>query len=404
MSMFACFLWWILLGALLGWLASWLLGKSLAAPTPAPVERIVEKLVDRPVDKIVEKIVEKPVDRVVEKLVDNPTHLKRISTLETEVALIAGLRSQINTLQSAPPKVVEKVVEKIVDRPVDRIVEKIVEKPVDRVVEKVVEKTVVDTKGIEDRDQQIRGHLQTIASRDEELRLLRRGPAVDLAAAKAAGFLLKNADDLEIIEGIGPKIAELLRAEGITTFLQLAATTPEHIRTILDKGGPNFRIADPGTWPEQADLAARNRWQALGSLQSVLDAGVRTNHRQVVSDLQAKLAARDAELARLAAPPPVVIDRAAAKAAGFAVKGPDDLEIIEGVGPKIAALLRADGIDTFAALARTAPAVIQAILDKAGPSFRMANPATWPEQSSLAATNQWAALRTMQDALNAGNE
>ena len=42
-----------------------------------------------------------------------------------------------------------------------------------------------------------------------------------------------------------------------------------------NQGGPNFRLADPGTWPEQADLAATNRWRALAGLQQVLNAGKR---------------------------------------------------------------------------------------------------------------------------------
>ena len=450
-----CFFWWILLGALLGWLASWLLGRSLTGPEPRPTERIVEK----PVDRIVEKVVEKPVEKIVDRIVDNPAHLSRIAALEGDVALIAGLRSQIKDLQSAPPKIVEKivekpvdrivekivekpvdrivekvvekpvdrivekivekpvdrVVEKIVEKPVDRIVEKIVEKPVDRVVEKVVEKTVVDTKGIEARDQQIaalqvrineldartREHAVTIEQRDAELGLLRRGPALDLVAAKAAGFSVKGEDNLEIVEGIGPKIADLLRADGITTFRQLADTSPQHIRGILDKAGPAFRIADPGTWPEQADLAARNRWQSLRTLQDVLDAGVRVNHGEMVKDLRSQLVARDAHIERLTMP--VAIDINAAKDAGFTVTGEDNLEIIEGIGPKIADLLRAAGINTFAVLSRTASSAIQTVLDTAGPSFRMANPTTWPEQSALAANNQWRALKALQDVLNAGN-
>ncbi len=88
---------------------------------------------------------------------------------------------------------------------------------------------------------------------------------------------------------------------------------------------------------------------------------------------------------------------------GFALKGPDDLKIIEGIGPKISGLLRAGGIETFAGLARSAPSAIQAILDQAGSSFRMANPATWPEQAGLAATNQWVALKALQERLTAGN-
>ena len=285
---------------------------------------------------------------------------------------------------ATPPKVVEKIVEKIV------------EKPVDRVVEKVVEKVVQDTRGIEERD-------RTIAARDEEIARLRRPPDIDLAAAKAAGLSLKHADDLEIIEGIGPKIAELLRADGITTFLQLSNTSQERIRGILDKAGPNFRIADPGTWPEQADLAARNRWASLKTLQGVLVAGVRVDNAGLeteVKDLRLQLASRDAELKRMREP--VVIDLAAAKAAGFNLKNADDLEIIEGIGPKIAQLFYDAGVKTFAALSKMTPAQIQPILDKGGANFKLADPGTWPEQADLAANNRWTTLKALQDALNAG--
>jgi len=365
-----CFLWWLLLGGLIGWLGSWLVAGSLSAPAPAPVERVVDKPVERIVERPVERIVEKIVE--VEKAVDNPAHLARIATLESELALLPGLRNQISQLQSAPPKVVEKV----------------------------VEKKVVDTKGLQDRDQQITALRARVSALEEENHALRRNPALDFTAALAAGFQPKHADDLEIIEGVGPKIAELLRADGITTFLQLAATSPDHIRGVLDKAGPQYRIADPGTWPEQADLAAHNRWRSLASLQAVLTAGVWTNPRAVIKGLRADLAARDAEIRRLSAP--VHLDIAAARAAGFDVKGPNHLEIIEGIGPKIADLLRAEGINTFAVLARTSPATIQAVLDKAGPNFRMASPETWPEQSVLAVGNHWHALKALQDKLIAG--
>jgi predicted flap endonuclease-1-like 5' DNA nuclease len=130
--------------------------------------------------------------------------------------------------------------------PVEKVVEKVVEKPVDRIVEKVVEKTAEKTDA-----------------------------AIDLAAAKAAGFSLKNADDLEVIEGIGPKIAELFHKDGIHTFAQLSRTPTSQIQALLDAAGANFRLANPETWPDQADLAARNRWTALKAMQDGLTAGVR---------------------------------------------------------------------------------------------------------------------------------
>jgi large subunit ribosomal protein L17 len=100
-------------------------------------------------------------------------------------------------------------------------------------------------------------------------------PSIDYAAAKAAGFVVSGPDNLEIIEGIGPKIAHLLRSNGVGTFALLAAASQTAIREILNKGGPAYDIANPETWPEQAGLAAQNRWQDLRNLQERLDAGVR---------------------------------------------------------------------------------------------------------------------------------
>ncbi|MGB4811515.1 MAG: hypothetical protein WBP13_03405 [Methylophilaceae bacterium] len=96
----------------------------------------------------------------------------------------------------------------------------------------------------------------------------------DQVAAKAAGFDIRNADDLTVVEGIGPKINELLNADGIKTFVQLAATAAPVIQNILDRAGPRFALAKPGTWPQQAALAAENRWAELKTLQDNLKGGV----------------------------------------------------------------------------------------------------------------------------------
>ena len=98
---------------------------------------------------------------------------------------------------------------------------------------------------------------------------------VDLAAAKKAGFTIKNANDLTIVEGIGPKINELFHNAGIKTFAQLAAATVPQMRKILDDGGSRFRIANPGTWAQQGALAAENKWSELKTLQNKLSAGVK---------------------------------------------------------------------------------------------------------------------------------
>jgi predicted flap endonuclease-1-like 5' DNA nuclease len=97
---------------------------------------------------------------------------------------------------------------------------------------------------------------------------------VDLAAAAAAGFTPKGDDDLPIIEGIGPKISELLKANGVPTFAKLSSMSVPEISAILDKGGSRFKLANPETWAHQAKLCAENRWTELKKLQDELYAGV----------------------------------------------------------------------------------------------------------------------------------
>jgi len=80
-------------------------------------------------------------------------------------------------------------------------------------------------------------------------------------------------DDLEVIEGIGPKIAGVLQAAGINTFAQLAATDTASLTEILQAS--DLRLASPETWPQQAELAAAGDWDGLKQLQDQLKAGRR---------------------------------------------------------------------------------------------------------------------------------
>jgi predicted flap endonuclease-1-like 5' DNA nuclease len=81
----------------------------------------------------------------------------------------------------------------------------------------------------------------------------------------------------------------------------------------------------------------------------------------------------------------------------------DDLKIIEGVGPRIAAILNEAGISSFAQLAAAKPAELQRML-KAGGLRTPADPATWPEQARLAASGEWKALQKLQERLKGGRK
>lgn len=83
-------------------------------------------------------------------------------------------------------------------------------------------------------------------------------------------------DDLKQIEGIGPKISQVLGEAGITTFAQLAASEVEQLRQILEAADPRLvRLADPTSWPEQARLAATGSTEALDALKDTLKGGRR---------------------------------------------------------------------------------------------------------------------------------
>ncbi|MEL6969132.1 MAG: glycoside hydrolase family 13 [Bacteroidota bacterium] len=83
---------------------------------------------------------------------------------------------------------------------------------------------------------------------------------------------------------------------------------------------------------------------------------------------------------------------------------PDDLKKIEGIGPKIAGLLVADGITTFAALGKAKQTKLKAILEAAGSRYKMHDPTTWPQQAKLAAAGKWEQLKTLQDELKGGRK
>ncbi|MFW0871117.1 MAG: helix-hairpin-helix domain-containing protein [Patescibacteria group bacterium] len=80
-------------------------------------------------------------------------------------------------------------------------------------------------------------------------------------------------DDLQMVEGIGPKISQLLIDGGIDTWQKLADTDAEDIKTLLRNAGDRYRIHDPTTWPEQAELAVEGKWAELEEYQSALSGG-----------------------------------------------------------------------------------------------------------------------------------
>lgn len=79
----------------------------------------------------------------------------------------------------------------------------------------------------------------------------------------------KSGDDLTVIEGIGPKIAQALTDAGITSYAQLAKSTEQQLRDAIQQAGMRLSPNLP-TWPTQAEFAVKGDWDGLKKYQDAL--------------------------------------------------------------------------------------------------------------------------------------
>lgn len=191
-----------------------------------------------------------------------------------------------------------------------------------------------------------------------------------------------GADNLQIVEGIGPKIEQLLRADGIATWAALAAAPLDKLQAVLDAAGASFRLAKPDSWPRQAQLAQEGNWAGLIEYQKFLDTG-----EEGKGDLET----------------PSKVEKMVIKALGFS-NNPEDLKVVEGIGPKIEQLLKDAGIQNWSDLAAASVDRLREILDAAGDRYRLSIPDTWPKQAGMAAEGNWSELANYQEFLSGGKE
>ena len=82
-----------------------------------------------------------------------------------------------------------------------------------------------------------------------------------------------NQEDLVIVEGIGPKIAELLKRNGVMTLIDLSRASPKALSMILKNAGPRFEMHSPLFWPEQARLLSEGKFTEFEKLKDALRSG-----------------------------------------------------------------------------------------------------------------------------------
>ena len=116
--------------------------------------------------------------------------------------------------------------------------------------------------------------IQTPGSKAEEAPAAEEAKAAEPEAEKEeAPAASAEPDDLTKIEGIGPKVSELLTASGVSTFKELSDASADSIKATLTEAGGVYAAMEPASWPQQAALAAAGEWDKLQTLQDELDGG-----------------------------------------------------------------------------------------------------------------------------------
>ncbi len=208
------------------------------------------------------------------------------------------------------------------------------------------------------------------------------GKAVASSGALPDFAAIFGRDNLQIVEGIGPKIESVLKEKGVDSWAALASQSPEDLRQLLTQANPNYRIHDPSSWPQQARLAEDGQWRDLIAFQKVANSNALNPEDN---------------------PSPAKVEKMAARMLGFSAD-PENLRVVEGVGPKIEQLLKDAGITNWTLLSQTKPERLSEILAEAGDRYRLADPSTWPRQAELAAAGKWQELADYQDYLQGGKD
>ncbi|KAG1694811.1 Thrombospondin-3b [Nymphon striatum] len=161
-----------------------------------------------------------------------------------------------------------------------------------------------------------------------------------------------QADDLKVIEGIGPKIEEILNSKNIYTFKELSNTDTLKLKEYIVGVDKRFDKNETESWPHQAAMAEKGQWEERED--------------------------------------------------NLKISNKDDLKKIEGIGPKIQELLSNAGIYTFSDLAKQKRDYLKSLLDAGGPQYRVHEPESWPQQAKLAKDSKWEELQKLQDDLIGG--
>ena len=184
-------------------------------------------------------------------------------------------------------------------------------------------------------------------------------------------------DDLTKIRGIGPATAELLRTNGITSFVALSQVGVTRLQEILMSGGAKFAALDPSMWCRQAEFAIKSSSPSspAETVQTQADSEVKpTSVSQSTAEAKA-----DAQTTTQPLPAVPASEAPATQA--------DDLTKIAGVGLEAQSFLRSMGIERFEQVGQMTADELHKLLAIQGGRCGTLDAKTWPVQARALATD-----------------
>lgn len=181
-------------------------------------------------------------------------------------------------------------------------------------------------------------------------------------------------DDLTQIKGVGEKVAAMLKANGINTFAEMAATSFERFKELLRNNGMS-KYRNPATWAADAAALAGKPAPALSA-----------KERKPKTEPAVKvLPSPQPQEEKTENEPPKVEPEAKAPASKGGrrkktAKVYDDLTKIPGIGVKVAQALNQAGITSYKDIAETSIERFREILI-ANNMSKYRSPANWARQA-----------------------
>ena len=185
-------------------------------------------------------------------------------------------------------------------------------------------------------------------------------------------------NNLQVIEGVGPKMESVLKENGIDTWSKLANKTKSELKNMLEVYGSKYALINVTDWPSQAQLANQGKWEELIKFQQ--------SNNKTLGSTKSKAKTM---LSKYGLIQPAT--------------NQSDLTVFEGIGSRISTILGQNNIENWEDLANTPVVKLRGLLVDSDPVFSTIDPSSWPKQAQLAISGKDDILKEYQEFLRANS-